>query len=95
MGFYINPVTMTKEEWLMQNGRLLLRGGDYTNSDEECYVCLISNPGFLAAVIIYNSAEFKRFFNPKDLRKKWWFICRKEDVIKVSNITLEDFKEGK
>lgn len=75
MGYYINPIGMSKEEWLLINGEhihwsdaLIVDMTEYTP------VCLVDNGGFTAAAICYNVEEADRFLNPNDTRPKMWFL---------------------
>ena len=82
MGYYINPQTGSKEEWLSENA-LLCSQTTAGNVDYNKYfpVVLIDNSMFTAAGIAYDKKEFEEFTLLEDHRPKKFFICSKEKLI--------------
>jgi hypothetical protein len=78
MGFYINPPTVSKEQWLEDNGRPISEG-QLPNPDEHI-VCLVGNGAFTAAGIAYDTDELTAFSFPDRRPKKWFAV--KDDLIK-------------
>ena len=95
MGFYINPVQGTKEEWLTAHGievadpewKLLATnfGGGDSPDDDGVYVCLVDNGAFRAAGICYSEAEFNACRAPDSgvQRPRTWYIIPREKIIEV------------
>lgn len=83
MGYYINPPTRTKEEWLEENGEKIPQPMTFSPPKGMAYVCLILNPSFTAAGIVFDEREFEVFTHPSDLRPKRWFLMLTEDVIEM------------
>lgn len=73
MGFYVNPTDGTsKEEWLAKNGELY--SGKLNWCDQSVLpVCLVKNPGFTAAGIVYDKHEYNAFADINDHRPKTWY----------------------
>lgn len=80
MGYYINPIDKTKEEWLMENGLRALSSDKRPEGFH--FVCLVDNGGFTAAGIAFNDQEKEAFMHP-DNRHKYWFIVADEKLIEV------------
>jgi hypothetical protein len=77
MGFYVNPIGMTKELFLELNGRKMTphEVADYNFSDRSHLpVCLVTNPGFTAAGIAYDAKERDAFFAPDGRFKVWYLV---------------------
>lgn len=91
MGYYINPPTGTKEEWLKENGIAsdLKEGWTcvYNHLGYEDYlpVVLIDNGPFTAAGIAFSEREFEAFTIPEDKRKKTFWLVKIEDLCKGCN----------
>jgi hypothetical protein len=76
MGYYINPKTGSKEEWLAKNAKPI------SDSQAESFkfglnslpVCLVDNGGFTAAGIAYDARELRAFLNPDPRPKKWYSV---------------------
>jgi hypothetical protein len=80
MGYYINPHNMTKEEWLIRNGRSI---SSYTKVEAGEYpVCLVDNGLFTAAGIAYSQDEAMAFARP-DGRPKRWYAVPRDKLIEV------------
>ncbi len=86
MGYYINPPSGTKEEWLNNNG-LEVTGPEWgllaTNFPGRVYVCLVDNGPFTAAAIAYNEQEFDVFNAPDDTRPRKWYVVPSDCIIDV------------
>ena len=82
MGYYIDPPSGTKLDFLQAHGRriswldaeAMARFADTLN---ELPVCLIDNGMFQAAGIAYCASEFNAFASPEDDRPKAWFAVPK------------------
>lgn len=84
MGYYINPVNMTKERWLQKNGVYV-----GTLPPEEVPVgyvpvCWVSNGAFTASAVAYRKEELLEFNRSDDNRPKSWFLVKiDEELYKV------------
>ena len=63
MGYYINPITGTKKEWLEQNGQKT-QEPDWPPPTRQILVCLVDNGSFTAAGIAYDQQEWMEFIAP-------------------------------
>lgn len=97
MGIYINPPNGTKEEFLS------LHGIDCTLQAEQArslatvglppsfaLVCLVQNPSFTAAAVIWSEREFQAFHDPTDMRRRMWFMVPAAMLKDVSPIMRYD-----
>jgi len=79
MGYYINPVNESKEEFLRKHG-IALSADEVKNFDFSggtLPVCLIDNLYFTAAAIAYDAQERDCFLRePLDRPKKWFGVRR-------------------
>jgi len=86
MTIYLNPETMTKEEFLDKHGVEVdvdaVREYDLDDHSEECVVCIVDNGAFRAAGIMGGDRDFKDFTSPTDLRPKKFFAVKTEDINK-------------
>lgn len=84
MGYYIKPPAGTKEEWLRENGTLLssadLTAPEFPVGSSVRLICLVQNPAFSAAGIIYDEREFQDFSDPTNLRPKVWFLVDRDKL---------------
>ncbi len=80
MGYYINPETGTKEEWLRTHGEVV--EGTWPPPPDHTLVCLIGNDGFTAAGIAYDLGERDEFAEP-DGRRKMWYSVPTEQILEV------------
>ena len=85
MGFYINPPDMSKEAFLKIHGSEISRSEFVAHNDFKnmIAVCLVDNGPFTAAAIAYKKSEIIEFSDPRDYRRKKYFL------IPVGTITLE------
>lgn len=87
MGYYINPPTMTKEDWLEQNAVGYSPTAPATSAIPDqpnlTLVCWVENFFFTAAGIVYNDRELAAFTAPDDFRPKEWFWVDTEKVLEV------------
>lgn len=91
MGFYVNPLEGSKEEWLEVNGTRIANP-IWPPPAEEAYVCLVDNRPtlpFTAALVCYCLEEFMVAFHPSDNRPKTWYLVPCELVESVSPIMPE------
>ncbi|KKL79331.1 hypothetical protein LCGC14_2015960 [marine sediment metagenome] len=83
MGYYINPRDCTKEEWLDKYGEHI-NEPLWPPDSKEVFVCLVQNPGFSAAAVVYDEREFKEFQpSSHDTRPRKWYVLRQGAVIGV------------
>ncbi len=84
MTIYLNPETMTKEEFLNRYGEdippELLKESDVTDHSEICVVCLVNNGPFRAAGIMDGMRDLRDFTLPSDHRPKTFFLVKTEDI---------------
>jgi len=79
MGYYINPVNMSKEEWLIKNGHIIGSLAPSRNEyDDQMAVVLVDNYAFTAAAIAYSQMELEEFASPHDKRPKCWYWVPKK-----------------
>jgi hypothetical protein len=94
MGYYINPRTQTKEEFLDENGILLTGDLEAKMPDNPDYalVCLVGNGAFTAAGVAYSKRERDAFNDPSDTREKSWYWVPKWKLYPVvKDLTQEIF----
>ena len=73
MGMYINPVGISKEEWLHKNG-IAISKEDAEITNGVYPVCLVDNGPFTAAAIAYNEEELYVFKNDTTGRRMRWYL---------------------
>lgn len=78
MGYYINPINQTKEEFVAKHAREISRDAftnfNFENTKDVLPICLIDNGPFRAFGIAYFRTELVAFANPMDNRPKRYFI---------------------
>ena len=79
MGEYINPRDRSKEQFLLDHGRLIDSPGDVYAG--ELPVCLVDNGPFTAAGIAYSRGEIEAFDSPSDDRPKSWWAVKIDDLL--------------
>ena len=80
MGYYINPVNETKEEFLEKHGQRVKKEELKIVSD-SLPVVLIDNGDFTAAGICYDEKELREFTDPQDYRPKKYYQVPREALI--------------
>ena len=84
MTIYLNPTTMTKEEFLLKHGeeisRARLANFNLDDRTRNCIVCLVLNPGFSAAGVMNDAQDYERFSNSKDHRLKKFYVVSTEAI---------------
>jgi hypothetical protein len=81
MGYYINPKSSTKEQWLAQHGQPITLGDAKVHpAGDLVVVCLVDNGPFTAAGICYCDAE-RDMFVILDGRPKLWFLVSRELLV--------------
>lgn len=84
MGLYINPVGMSKEDWLEKNAQPGCE--EFIDpSTGNVSVCLVENGYFTAAAVAFNEREFNAFTRPSDQRPKLWFRVSVDQINAVTN----------
>lgn len=93
MGAYINPPTMSNEEWLEKNGTkvsaptpsepMLIIWG--LVPEGTLLVCLISNGPFKAAGIAFNKDELEEFMYNDGRHRVWYQV----DIDKLHTVSSE------
>lgn len=87
MGYYINPIGETKEDWLVRHTHIHTNEPEWmteTNGGTRCHwVCLVDNGAFTAAGIAYDEREFNAF-SRDDGRPKQWFLIPDEYLASVT-----------
>jgi len=82
MGYYINHPTLTKEDYLEQNGVECDRLPAWPPPEGLCFIFLVDNGPFTAAAIAYDKAEYDDFSsNPRDTRPVRWFMLNKSKAV--------------
>ena len=88
MGLYINPLNMSKEQFLQDHGTLV-NPQDYDNDasavwaarqPNELPVILIDNGPFTAAAIGYCEKEVVDFLDPDDPRPRVLYMVKIDDI---------------
>lgn len=79
MGWYINPHSQTKEDWLAEHGTRTLGPGEITET--HLPICLVDNGFFTAAAICPNERELIEFARDDDDRPKVWFSVPRKTLI--------------
>lgn len=70
MGYYINPIDMSKEVWLSAYPEVDPYATGFVDGD-ELLVCLVDNGPFTAAAVAINNTEYECFMR-LDGRSKTW-----------------------
>jgi len=83
MGLYINPDEVSKEQWLVENGALLMSCPPSYKQDTRLAVCLISNPMFSAAAVAYSQKELEEFSRSEDPRPRLWYMVEEDKLKEV------------
>lgn len=84
MGLYINPMNISKEQWLLQHTTKTFGRTPPSSindvADDEAIVCLVDNGPFTAAAVTCTQHELEVFLDPDDQRPKAWFVVKKNAV---------------
>ena len=83
MGLYINPSHMSKEQWLIENGVLVMGVPEFNKTASYFPVCLVDNGPFTAAAIAFDEREMAAFNQPRDYRLKEWYLVQKDKLIEA------------
>ena len=87
MGYYVNPIGMTKEEWLEIHGYKIGRRMPKQTSGHT-RVVLIDNGAFTAAGIAFDDEEAERFNRIDDFRYKVWYQVLTSDLVEFCPMLL-------
>jgi hypothetical protein len=88
MGYYINPLDMSKEEWLQKNAtRIGAKAPISHNNPDTGEVALVwvDNGGFTAVAIAFDDYELAAFNQPSDWRPKQWFWVSRDKIEEFMN----------
>lgn len=91
MGYYVNPANMTKEDWLLKNGKRVIGAPTKNIENDHVAVCLVNNGPFSAAGIAYCQEELEAFKYP-DGRMKDWFYVPIEMIQEVNSSVINVLK---
>lgn len=84
MGYYINPLNETKEEFVAQHAREVSHGTfsnfNFDTENNFLPICLIDNGPFRALGIAYSRNELAEFGSLKDYRPKRYFFVSIETL---------------
>lgn len=83
MGYYINPLNGTKEEFLKRFGRSVNPREFHDFSGPNALVCLVYTGTYNALGIAYNEPEKERFLIDDERAKRWYLVNKSslpEDV---------------
>lgn len=77
MGYYLNPLpTKGKADYLLEvfGANEIEQPSDFAPYRDRLpmLVCVVENPGFDAAALVYDGREFQDFIDPNDPRPKRW-----------------------
>lgn len=89
MGAYINPKTMSKEEWLSTNGtevgnNYFVPPFNFFEVADSLPVVLVDNGAFTAAAIGFCKREYEYFMDEIDTRPKTIYMVIKDKLYDVS-----------
>jgi len=84
MGYYIDPPSMSKEEWLRKHATPTMGPSAITRTHVP--LCHVDNGGFTACAIAFEPYEIERFTRPGDLRSMQWYTAPREAVREVSDL---------
>jgi len=91
MGYYINPQKGSKEQFLKEKGLPIL-GPEWPHDPKYGLVCLMNNGMFTAAGVCFSPREMEAF-SYKDGRPKQWFLVKKQDLVNVKAIRMDEFRD--
>src|SRR3990172_13034199 len=92
MGYYINPIAGTKEEWLEQYGQIT-QEPDWPPPDGQVLVCLVDNESFTALGIAYDQQEWMTFIAPDATPEEIEAARIKTEEVGMAFISLESGKQ--
>ena len=96
MGFYVNPLTESKEDFLKREGMVAPSSPKITwDSVPKGYlpVVLLNNGFFTAAGIAYCESELDAFTRLDDQRPRQIFIVKVEKLIPVADSSFKEYAE--
>ncbi|KKM03785.1 hypothetical protein LCGC14_1770910 [marine sediment metagenome] len=77
---YLNPTTMTKEEFLAKHGTRIdenaLSGFATEDRSVNCVVVLVDNGMFRAAGIMDGERDLQDFMDPSDMRPRSFYLVK-------------------
>ena len=84
MGYYVNPSSMSKEDWLRLHGEPT--NGPCEITETHLPVVLVNNGPFNAAGVGIDANEVRAFTQPTDYRPKKWYRVSRADLQAVGAI---------
>lgn len=82
MGLYVNPLTETKEAFLLREGTPIRKPDEFVKDEAAVPVCWIDNYSFTAAIVVYGPRELRRTAIT-DGRDSRWYTVPLENLIPV------------
>jgi hypothetical protein len=93
MGYYVNPITESKESFLLREGQRVDKPDSYNRIPrDKALVVLVDNGMFTAAGVAYSQDEFEAFTDLRDGRRKSYFVVERDKLYPVSDITSDIFE---
>lgn len=83
MGYYVNPLEETKEEWLFKHGKAITAAEArevFNTQPNYLPVVLVDNFMFTAAAIAYSPTELEEFIREDDIRPQKIYLVSREDL---------------
>lgn len=89
MGIYIETGTnKEKAKWLVERGLVTEFTTTPASMDDvppgRVLICVVENPFFDAAAVVYDQREFEDFSDPSDPRRKTWLAMDKRFAAKLA-----------
>ena len=93
MGYYVNPPTGTKEEWLAEHGEVVDPPVWSALHESKAFVVLIDNGHFTAAGICFSEAEFEAFKAPDLTTEQIERSLAKDKELGITSFSLDSGKQ--
>ena len=89
MGYYIEGPRFDKVVYLEGLGAVRVVLPKFPAPEGEALICIVHNPGFDAAALIYSESEFDAFSDPEDIRPKSWLHLDKAEAHRLAGYEEE------
>lgn len=90
MGYYVNPPTESKEDFLKREATEISRETflaiTFPNASGVVPLVLVLNPAFSACVIAYSKAEAEYFADQEDVRPKKFFLIEHSKLEAIGTV---------